>query len=93
MAVEARIAESRGWLDAHTLERLIALHDRCGLPTDAGLLPPVAADELIHATEKVRLIRAGSLRWVLPLALGETIIADDVSEAELRDALARSVVQ
>jgi 3-dehydroquinate synthase len=93
MAVEARIAERRGWLDAHTLERLIALLDRCGLPTDAGLLPPVRAGELIHATEKVRLIRAGSLRWVLPVALGETIIADDVSEAELREALARSGVQ
>ena len=93
MAVEARIAESRGWLDAQTLERLIALLDRCGLPTDASLLPPVTADELIRATDKVRLIRAGSLRWVLPLALGETIIADDVSEAELREALARSGVQ
>jgi 3-dehydroquinate synthase len=93
MAVEARIAESRGWLDAPTLERLIALLDRCGLPTDAGLLPPVRADELIAAMEKVRLIRAGSLRWVLPVALGETLIADDVSEAELRDALARGGVQ
>jgi 3-dehydroquinate synthase len=42
---------------------------------------------------KVRLIRAGSLRWVLPTGLGETIVADDVSEAEVRDALARSGVQ
>jgi 3-dehydroquinate synthase len=93
MAVEARIAESRGWLDACTLERLIAVLDRCGLPTGADLLPPIAAGELIGAMEKVRLIRAGSLRWVLPLALGETIIADDVSEAEVRGALARSGVQ
>jgi 3-dehydroquinate synthase len=93
MAVEARIAERRGWLDAPTLERLVALLDRCGLPTDAGLLPPVTAGELIHAMEKVRLIRAGSLRWVLPIGLGETIIADDVSEAEVRDALARGGAQ
>jgi 3-dehydroquinate synthase len=93
MAVEARIAEQRGWLDAHTLDRLIVLLDRCGLPTDAGLLPPITAGELIGAMEKVRLIRAGSLRWVLPLALGETIIADDVTEAEVREALARSGAQ
>jgi 3-dehydroquinate synthase len=93
MAVEARIAERRGWLDAATLERLVALLDRCGLPTDAGLLPPTTSDELVHAMEKVRLIRAGSLRWVLPTGLGETIVADDVSEAEVRDALARSGVQ
>jgi hypothetical protein len=37
--------------------------------------------------EHVRLIRAGSLRWVLPVALGETEIADDVTEAEVRQAL------
>ncbi len=93
MAVEARIAEQRGWLDAHTLDRLIALLDRCRLPTDADLIPPTTAGELIEAMEKVRLIRAGSLRWVLPLALGETIIADDVTEAEVREALAHSGVQ
>ena len=38
--------------------------------------------------EKVRLIRAGSLRCVLPVELGETIIADDVGEDEVRAALA-----
>ena len=93
MAVEARIAEARGWLDAATLDRLIDLLDRCGLPTDGALLPPARAAELLAAMEKVRLIRAGSLRWVLPVALGETIVADDVSEAEVREALARSGVQ
>jgi hypothetical protein len=40
--------------------------------------------------EKVRLIRAGSLRFVLPQAFGETVIADDVSEAETLQALAES---
>jgi 3-dehydroquinate synthase len=39
---------------------------------------------------KVRLIRAGSLRWVLPVRLGETVIADDVSEGELARALEAS---
>ena len=38
--------------------------------------------------EKVRQIRAGSLRYVLPVALGETVIADDVGDDEVRDALA-----
>ena len=93
MAVEARIAEARGWLDPVLLERLIAVLDRSGLPTDAAALPPgVTAAALLDAMDKVRMIRAGSLRWVLPLALGETVIADDVSEAEVRDALARSGV-
>jgi len=89
MVVEARIAAARGWLAPELLERLISLLRRCGLPTAAADLPAaVGADALIGALEKVRLIRAGSLRWVLPLALGETAIADDVREDELRAALA-----
>ena len=52
----------------------------------------MTAAALLDAMDKVRMIRAGSLRCVLPLALGETVIADDVSEAEVRDALARSGV-
>jgi 3-dehydroquinate synthase len=35
----------------------------------------------------VRLIRAGSLRFVLPIAPGETVIADDVTGEEVRTAL------
>ncbi|MDA0184374.1 3-dehydroquinate synthase [Solirubrobacter phytolaccae] len=89
MAVEATVAARRGWLDDHVLDRLLRLLDACGLPAHADALPPgVTADALITAMEKVRLIRAGSLRWVLPVALGETVIADDVTEAEVRAALA-----
>ncbi len=89
MAVEARIAARRGWLDATVLERLLALLERCGLPAGARGLPRgTTAGALLDAMEKVRLIRAGSLRWVLPLALGETVIADDVTEPEIRAALA-----
>jgi 3-dehydroquinate synthase len=88
MAVEARVAAARGWLPASTLDRLLAVLERCGLPVTAAALPAIRADAIVAATEKVRLIRAGSLRWVLPLELGDTVIADDVTEAELRTALA-----
>jgi 3-dehydroquinate synthase len=89
MAVESRIAHDRGWLDGATLERLLDLLRRCGLPTTASALPAaIDAEAVIGAMEKVRQIRAGSLRYVLPIALGETVIADDVTEAELREALA-----
>jgi 3-dehydroquinate synthase len=89
MVVEATIAFDRGLLDERTLERLLDLLRRCGLPTTAAGLPAaVDADAIVGAMEKVRQIRAGSLRYVLPVALGETVIADDVSEDEVRDALA-----
>jgi len=89
MVVESRIARERGLLDDGILERLLDLLQRCGLPTAAADLPvPLDLDAVIGAMEKVRQIRAGSLRFVLPVAFGETVIADDVSEEEVREALA-----
>jgi 3-dehydroquinate synthase len=89
MVVEARIAHARGLLGRSTLERLLALLQRCALPTTASELPAIVdADAVIAAMEKVRQIRAGSLRYVLPVAFGETVIADDVADDEVREALA-----
>jgi 3-dehydroquinate synthase len=88
MVVESRIAAARGLLAPALLERLLALLRRCGLPTVAGeLAAPVEGEAVLAAMEHVRLIRAGSLRWVLPVDLGETVIADDVGEDEVRRAL------
>jgi 3-dehydroquinate synthase len=88
MVVESRIAAARGLLGADLLERLLALLRRCGLPTTAAeLAAPVEGPAVLAAMEHVRLIRAGSLRWVLPVRLGETEIADDVTEDEIRQAL------
>jgi 3-dehydroquinate synthase len=101
MVVESRIAAARGLLDEATLDRLVALLRRCDLPTTgADLAAPAGGAAVVAAMEKVRQIRAGSLRYVLPVAIGETVIADDVSTAELEAALAacglpvaRSVIQ
>jgi 3-dehydroquinate synthase len=88
MVVEARIAADRGLLDEDTFDRIVELLERCGLPTTAADLPArIDADAILAAMEKVRLIRAGSLRYVLPIAPGETVIADDVTEDEVRSAL------
>jgi 3-dehydroquinate synthase len=90
MVVEARIAHARGLLGDATLDRLLGLLQRCALPTTASELPAaVDGDAVIAAMEKVRQIRAGSLRYVLPVAFGECVIADDVDEDEVREALAR----
>jgi 3-dehydroquinate synthase len=90
MVVECTIAAERGLLAADLLERVIALLRRIGLPTRAGDLPvSIDAGALLAATEKVRLARGGHLRWVLPFGLGETLIADDITERELRVALRR----
>jgi 3-dehydroquinate synthase len=88
MVVESRIAADRGLLDEDAFERIIDLLRRCGLPTTARDLPArIGADAVIRAMDKVRLIRAGNLRCVLPIGPGETVIADDVTEDDVRSAL------
>lgn len=93
MVVEARMAEARGLLSSADLDRIVMLLRRIGLPTATDDLPvEVDGKALLAATEKVRLARGGSLRWVLPLGLGDTVIADDVAPEELAHALRRSGV-
>jgi 3-dehydroquinate synthase len=93
MVVETRIAAARGWTEPWLLDGLIDLLRRCRLPTRASdLATSLDGRALVAAMEKVRQIRAGSLRYVLPVALGETVIADDVTEDELSAALEASGV-
>jgi 3-dehydroquinate synthase len=93
MVVEGRMANARGLLPDAELDRIVTLLRRVGLPTEAAELGGgIDGERLLAATEKVRLARGGSLRWVLPVGIGDTVIADDVTEAELRDALERSGV-
>ena len=90
MAVEVQLAAGRGLLTGERLGRLLGLLRRVGLPTTAAELPAdVDPERLLAATERIRLIRGGGFRFVLPVDLGETVIADDVTPAELRAALAR----
>jgi 3-dehydroquinate synthase len=90
MAVEAEMAAGRGLLAPETLDRMVGLLRRVGLPTRASELPcAVDGDRLLRATERIRLIRGGGYRFVLPIDLGETVIADDVTPGELHAALRR----
>jgi 3-dehydroquinate synthase len=88
MVVEARMAAARGLLAPATLERILGLLRRAGLPTCAAELPvEVDGERLLRATERIRMIRGGGFRFVLPIDLGETVVADDVAPAELHHAL------
>jgi 3-dehydroquinate synthase len=90
MAVEAQIAAARGLLAPELLERMLGLMRRVGLPTTARELPTeIDPERLLAATERIRLIRGGGYRFVLPIDFGETVIADDVTPGELRAALRR----
>jgi len=88
MAVELHLAAARALLSADRLDQMLGLLRRVGLPTTALELPAeVDGTRLLKATERIRLIRGGGYRFVLPMKLGETVIADDVTPDELRAAL------
>jgi len=94
MAVELQLAAARHLLPPARHERILDLLRRVGLPTTSAELPAaVDGPRLIAATERIRLIRGGGYRFVLPIDLGETVIADDVTPSELREALRRCGVE
>jgi 3-dehydroquinate synthase len=88
MAVEAQLAAARGLLSADRLDQILGLLRRVGLPTTVlELGTELDCARLVQAIERIRLIRGGGHRFVLPIDLGETVIADDVEPDELMAAL------
>jgi len=84
MLVAAELAASRGLLSGEDRDRLRALI------TAMGPLPPVAdleSSPLLEAVARDKKIVNGTLHYVLPVAIGRTIEATDVTGAELRRAL------
>ena len=88
MAVECRLAAARGLLSADRLDQILGLLRRVGLPTTVlELGTDLDGARLAQAIERIRLIRGGGFRFVLPVEIGDTLIADDVGPEELMDAL------
>jgi len=84
MLVAAELAAARGALARHD-QRALA-----DLVASLGPLPPigdVSSDEVVAAVKHDKKVIAGTLHFVLPTAVGRTVIADDVSPAELKAAL------
>jgi 3-dehydroquinate synthetase len=72
-------------LHGNSLHRIGLRHSIAQLETE------VDADAVIGALGKIRLIRDGSLRFVLPLDVGRVAIADDVTEDEVVRGLSAHV--
>ena len=86
MLVAAELAVSRGALaekDRKALADLIA---------SLGPLPPIgdiSVSSMLEAMRHDKKMIAGRLHFVLPTAIGATAIVDDVTEKEMKKALAR----
>lgn len=84
MLAAAELARGRGRLAASDLEALGSLIAAMGpLPAIADL----AAAQVVEAAARDKKVVDGTLHFVLPVAIGETAIADDVTPAELQQAL------
>jgi len=86
MVAEAHIAARRGWLSAEAAERQRRLLARFGLPV--ALAEPLDVDRCVAMMRHDKKAEAGRLRFVLPEAVGRVRQTDDVSEEEIRAALA-----
>ncbi|NPV07157.1 MAG: 3-dehydroquinate synthase [Anaerolineae bacterium] len=84
MVLAARLARHRGLTAPDLEERLVACLQTTGLPVKP---PPYVPDAVLGAMQADKKRRAGRLRFVLPLALGDVRVYDDVTEEELRAVL------
>lgn len=91
MTLEARLAVRLGICDEGLLERQTRLLEAAGLPTRLGQVrrgrPPDPA-AVVGAMAHDKKARAGRLRFVLPAALGRTVVRDDVPTPLLEEVLA-----
>jgi len=89
MACASRLAERQGLIPREVTERQLRLLRRFGLPT-APEAWPIADLVLTMRSDKKSL--GGRLRFILPRKLGEAILVEDISEAEIRRVLEESVI-
>lgn len=76
MLAAGRISNKLGLLDKAELTRLKSLIQRADLTTE---LPKLEVEEIIQAIEHDKKILRGKIRFVLPKALGNVFITDEVS--------------
>ncbi len=86
MVAESRLAERIGWINGDLTERLIALLNRFGLPTQVQGLE---SSDLIEAMSRDKKNQKGKTRFVLPRALGRVELTDLPTEDDVRAILVR----
>ncbi|MCX7840649.1 MAG: 3-dehydroquinate synthase, partial [Anaerolineae bacterium] len=77
----ARLAQRLQMCDAHLVERITALLQRIGLPT--RIPRSLSSDALLDAMQSDKKRVGARMRFVLPRALGDVIIVDDVAREQV----------
>ncbi len=84
MIAAARLAASLNLLDQTSVDRIVALIQKAGLPTSGLKLP---LDEVMKAMFFDKKVKAGKIRFILPDRIGHVVIRDDIPESDVRKAL------
>jgi len=80
----ARLARRLGKVDDAFVERQIALHRALGLPTTP---PNVDIDKTLELMRRDKKSEFGKLRFILPTALGQCTVIDDVADGDVVEIL------
>lgn len=81
MVLAARLSEQRGWLVRQDVEALVALLERCNLPT----APPadMPARRFLELMARDKKVLDGRLRLILLQSVGEATVVDAVAAGEI----------
>jgi demethyl-4-deoxygadusol synthase len=85
MAFSATIAQQRGYITVADRDRILGLMSRLGLAIDSPYLTP---ELLWQATKSISRTRDGLQRAAAPCPIGECMFMNDLTRAELDEALA-----
>jgi len=80
MGVATAISVDQGEISGAESERIFDMLDAHGL---LGLDEPIRPDSIVAHVRYVRLIRGGKLNFVLPRAIGDVRMCDDIEDAAL----------
>jgi 3-dehydroquinate synthase len=84
MIAAAKIAAKMGIFDSGSVTRLKNLLEKAGLMTK---LPPVAVKRVMQAMRYDKKAQSGKIRFVLPTAIGQVFITDNVNAAIVEKVL------
>jgi len=83
MDLAARIAIEMGMFSEAELERQRVLLRAYGLST--AIPAALITDQILRLTLRDKKVNAGTIRWVLPVRIGEAIVRSDVPETLVRE--------
>ena len=84
MCAAAELGQGLGLVDAVFVERQRACLDAYGLPTHWADLP---VNDALQAMRRDKKARSGTLKFIVPAAMGRVVQRTDVTDAQARNAL------